>query len=205
MIVPRCYPSRVAVCFASGPSLSAEVVATVGRHRNGAAIFGCNDTFKAVPFLDVLYAADGNWIKHNHEAVAAYRGDPQLWTVDKCADDFGWNRIENFGDKRGLSANPVYINTGCNSGYQLINLAYLMGARRIILVGYDLTVRNGQRRFSGPNPWEKPSNRDNPYPKWAVKFDTIEEQLPGLVWNATPGSLITAFPFVDLEFALNAP
>lgn len=45
----------------------------------------------------------------------------------------------------GLSTTPQRINFGGNSGYQAIGLAYLWGAKRIILLGYDMQKTGGKK------------------------------------------------------------
>lgn len=47
------------------------------------------------------------------------------------------NHIEAV-DEPGLCIRPGRIHTGLNSGYQAINLAYMFGAARIVLLGYDM-------------------------------------------------------------------
>lgn len=41
-------------------------------------------------------------------------------------------------DEPGLCVKPGRIHTGLNSGYQAIGLAFMWGAARIVLLGYDM-------------------------------------------------------------------
>lgn len=53
---------------------------------------------------------------------------------------------------KGLSRRPGVIHTGQNSGYQAIGLAYLWGARRVLLLGYDFMFSGGKRHWHGDHP-----------------------------------------------------
>ena len=59
------------------------------------------------------------------------------------------------GDVTGLSLDPTTLNTGQNSGYQAINLAVLLGAAKVVLLGYDMQIgSNGQSHWWGEHAWK---------------------------------------------------
>lgn len=53
-------------------------------------------------------------------------------------------------DRRGLGRDMLHFNS--NSGAQAINYAYLLGAGRIILLGYDMQHTGGKAHFFGNHP-----------------------------------------------------
>lgn len=55
-------------------------------------------------------------------------------------------------NRPGLSTEPGLIHTGQNSGYQAINLAFLFGARKIVLVGFDMQHTGGRHHWFGNHP-----------------------------------------------------
>jgi hypothetical protein len=55
---------------------------------------------------------------------------------------FGLNSI-GFKSGRGLCLDPGFIYPGTNSGYQAVQLAYQLGAARIVLLGFDMTTERG--------------------------------------------------------------
>jgi len=55
-------------------------------------------------------------------------------------------------DTPGLGRDMLHFND--NSGAQAINLAYLLGATRIILVGYDMQNTGGRAHWFGEHPHE---------------------------------------------------
>lgn len=108
--------------------------------------------------------------------------------------------LHNYGNE-GLSELLNGLNTGSNGGYQAVNLAALTGARRILLIGYDMRFPGGKSHWHGGHP---PSGRvpESSYTMYARKFSTMLEQLTRLgieVVNCTDGSAIRCFPFSSLE------
>lgn len=92
-------------------------------------------TFRKAPWADALYAADARWwTVYGGEAEESCAGE--LWT---CAheDRFDIHHVEAV-DEPGLSQHPGRIHAGLNSGYQAIGLAFMWGAARIVLLGYDM-------------------------------------------------------------------
>jgi hypothetical protein len=67
------------------------------------------------------------------------------------------------------------IHQGGNSGYQAINLAWLAGARRMRLVGYDMRNVNGRTHHHGDHPGVL--HRPMVYERWLPKFDALANDL----------------------------
>ncbi len=94
------------------------------------------------------------------------------------------------------------MHSGGNSGYQAANLALHTGARRIILVGYDMRRGPDNRaHWHGDHPPHMNNAPPHALATWAAAFDSVPPTLPAGVEiiNATPGSAVTAFPFASLE------
>jgi len=152
--------SGTVACIATGPSLTQADVDTA--KRKGFAMFGCNNVWKLTQ-LDVLYGCDEKW--WDHYWCDELANDPcEKWTGSKgAAKRYGLNWIDG-KDRPGLSSDPRYVHHGHGSGFSLVNLAYLMGARRIVLLGYDLKYApdyDGASRHVG----SKPRHYFGEYPK----------------------------------------
>ena len=109
-------------------------------------------------------------------------------------------------DEPGLSSLRARIHQGANSGYQAINLAVHFGAKRIILLGYDMKSGPGGELHHHP---DHPTGMNNPdagnYARWIKNFATMEPDLnrAGVeVINCTPGSALECFPRAHLEDVL---
>lgn len=191
-------------CIGTGPSLRLSQIESA--QRKGFTLFGCNNVWQLCR-LSVHYACNKAWWDHYWSDVA---DDPaEKWTCNRAAADrYGLNWVAE-KNARGLSSDPDVVHHGHGSGYTLLNLAYLMGAERIVLLGYDMKYAsdyNGhaQQTGSGPRHYfgEYPSQLQH-WPKMRVK-NGIHEELVELyrsvaaqglveVINCTPDSAIDCF------------
>ena len=88
--------------------------------------------------------------------------------------------------------------SGSNSGYQAINLAYLLGATRIILLGFDMSNHSGLSHFFGDHPDEFAGGSD---PKrFIAGVNTIKPEDYGIeIINCSRVTELDAFPRMSLE------
>lgn len=176
-------------------------------HKNGFKVVAVNDAWRRLPFAAALYACDKRWWNH-------YKGCPgfagEKWSSHEepgnvktdVAKDFGLRLVA--GTKgEGFSTDPALIHYGNSSGYQAINwtLHAIRWSGFIVLVGFDMHVRNG-RHFFGNHP--SPMSNGAKFEDWAPLFRRAAKGLPGdvKIVNCTPGSALNCFPFVDLGEAL---
>lgn len=113
------------------------------------------------------------------------------------------NRIEVVAHEPGLSTNLRRVNGGGNSGYQAIGLAYLWGATRIILLGYDMQKTGGKLHHHGKHEGGLP-NLGN-LTEWARRMIQLGIDLRKQnvrVINATRETAITCFERMPIEDAL---
>jgi hypothetical protein len=95
------------------------------------------------------------------------------------------------------------IHGGGNGGYQTINLAYLFGALRIILLGFDMKFSGNKSHWHGDHPGVL--NRDVPVKTFLQNFPALADDLKdeGVeVINATRETALECFPRMGLEEAL---
>lgn len=136
-----------------------------------------------------------------HHKTAKQEFNGELWTQDELSwVRYGINRIEGkHADGLGRDA----IHYGGNSGYQAINLAYLLGAARIVLLGYDMGKTGGKSHWHGDHPGDL--NQQLPIHLWLSKFPTLADDLKreGVsVANATRETALDCFDRLSLEQAL---
>jgi hypothetical protein len=175
-------------------------------------VIAINDAYRLAPWADVLYAADANWWKLHH-GVPSFAGDKYM-TASPTEDGKrivipGVKRLHPGGYK-GLSHKADRLNLGlaggCNSGYQAINLAVLFGAKRILLLGYDMQ-RDAKRRahFFGKHGGDLCNA--SPYELMAKSFLDLIDPLKKLgveVINCTRETALTCFERQPLEMALRS-
>lgn len=93
---------------------------------------------------------------------------------------------------------------GGNSGFQALNLGVQFGARRIVLVGFDMRLDRGTH-WHGKHPVGLGNPTEYMMPNWRKAMDRSAPRLAQLgikVVNASPVSLLSAFEFVDFRDAL---
>lgn len=110
-------------------------------------------------------------------------------------------------DEPGLCTRPGRVNSGLNSGYQAIGLAYMWGAARIVLLGYDM-----QRGPQGESHHHGDHERDLPnlgtLPEWTRRTVQLGVDLRAHgveVINATRRTAITCFERASIESVLTPP
>jgi hypothetical protein len=155
------------------------------------------------PWADLLYACDGRWWDHHRPS---FQGEK--WTQAKIAA----HKYQLFhipgAHRNGLSLTPglihfgEYNRNGGNSGFQLLNLLILMGARNIALIGYDMMQVNGKTHWFGNRGKGLPSPGDRTLKYWIQGFSATTSQLKEIgakVVNCTRQSALECFPKIPLE------
>lgn len=166
-----------------------------------------NTSFQIAPWADALYACDESWWKiYFPEVARAFPGE--LWSVSQAAAQrYGINWIHGHSKLGGLSKEPDMIHCGKNSGFQAIGLAYLFGAARIVLLGYDLMHEPGTRRvhWHGNHPPGLGNAASGNLGLWAREMHLLADDLKKTktqVVNASRRTALRCFPRKTLEDAL---
>lgn len=213
--VEREWQGETCAVLGGGPSMSAEVAALIrGRCRaiavNNAGVPFVNAKGRSMPALapwaDVLYAADRMWWHNNRAAAEGFAGI-KATVMPSGYHDFSvlvaGTHILGNGGPLGFDDRPDHVMTGFNSGYQAMHLAAHLGAKRVLLCGFDMHSKRGEHWF-GDHRW-----RAGYASRHSLFVDAFTRGAPEFVRrgveviNCTPGSALTCFPFVDLKEALN--
>lgn len=187
------------VCVASGPSLAKWQCRYI--RDKAVEVIATNTSFKAISPPAIVYGCDGIWWDRYAREVreAGFEG----WTQDaEAAQKYGLKYVKAKSG-RGLCHDPMQIFHGANSGYQAIGLAYVLGASRIILIGYDMQHTRGKTHWHGDHP--KGLTNAHGINKWVRNFDALAVDLAaegvGVV-NCTVETALTCFPRADLRDVL---
>jgi len=200
------------VILASGSSLRIDDI----RYCEGRArIISINSTYQKAPDSDLFYAADFSWWlcpdnKHA-ENLARMRGikctieNPAPWDFNKVKAIIPDIKILRNSGLKGYDPEPDAMRTGSNSGYQAVHLAAKLGARRIILLGFDMREINGKRHHHADHTNRRPLDT-GVFEIFIREFNTIVKPLQDMgieVFNCTAGSALKCFPAADLRSVLN--
>ena len=203
-VVPRAYPDATIVILASGPSLTAQQITHVRQAQAAGCchVIAINSTYFAAPFADVVYASDEKWWKWHAEAIRDFHG--YKFSLQITAIHGGAVPLQASG-VFGLDADPAYLRSGGHSGHAAINLAVHLGARSIILLGYD-----GQRSATGAYHHHPPhpDGRVGGFARMIHALGTLVEPLAQrdiAIVNCSPSTAIPHFPLADLETTLSCP
>lgn len=153
------------------------------------------------PWADVLYWADKFWCDGNNRCDP--RGDRLHEHVGKykicrttCAKTHGHDvKLIEHDRQADFSRDPKKI-AGVDSGSNALNLAWLFGARRIILLGFDMRGKNWDGR-------PRRQHHDNTYaqrfmPSLARMVTPLLESGTKVI-NCSPNTALACFPIKTLE------
>lgn len=111
------------------------------------------------------------------------------------------SQVTKHGIKKMIERGFVFENFG-NSGAGAVSLAVYMGAKRVILVGYDCQKSNDKVHFFGNHP--AGLGNAGSMPKWPAQFDKLAKHCQGVqVINCSRETALTCFPREDLNAVLD--
>jgi hypothetical protein len=153
----------LSICIASGCSLTKD---DVDYCKGKGRVYVVSDNHRLAPWADVLYSCDAQWWDF-HLGAPKFIGEK--WCLEEeSAKRWGLNHIKQ--SKEIVSFTLGEIGTGGNSGYQAINLAVLQGAKKIILLGYDMKLGEHKRsHWFGEHPAKL--TRSSRHDEWVNKFN----------------------------------
>lgn len=191
------WTGRTAVIAASGPSLTeAQCLATMQPHVRTIAV---NASYRRAQgaWVDLVYMGDYQAVKYY--ATDVHKMRLELWTCSRLgAEQHQANYVQGLNEE-GLGRKAVHLNG--NSGFQALNLAFLFGARRIILLGFDMKAApDGRRHWHDEHP--RPLVQASQFGEWIHKSVKLADDLKAAdcdVVNVTPGSALMCFRRGDLE------
>jgi hypothetical protein len=185
-------PSDRFFILASGPSLIPQDVELV---RGKGTVIAVNRTIDLAPWADILYACDLTWWRnYNPPDFAGKR-----YSIH-AGEQYGCETLP-FAKRDGLGKDRIH--SANNSGYQAINLAYLLGAKAIILLGYDMQATWGRKHFHKDYP--KHMSNATALNSWARYFPALARDLEAegvKVINCTRETALTCFERRPLESVL---
>lgn len=205
--VPAWWWKQTVFLVAGGPSLEG----FDGTILDEYAHITINDSYQLCPNAQITYFCDPKWY-HWHEDKPEWQNHPGLKvrleahvgapdipdSIKVLRND---TKAEHSGETGGLCLEPDGLRTGSNSGYQCINLAFHLGAKRIVLLGFDMKAgKDGKMHWFGDHPTKTKPNifKDNFLKHFPTLVQPLAEEGVEVI-NCTPGSAIDCFPKRDLN------
>lgn len=189
------------ICFilGGGPSLkNVDIELLRGRGR----VIAINDAYQLCPFADVVYWADTRWFRLHHERLADHTAPFKVTRADpEFRHQVSPLYVLKLAAGYGLSSSHDTI-TGIDGGANAINVAHLLGAGTIVLLGYDMRA-NGH--WHNGHEGMKPTDQtvyDRDYIPAYGRLALSAQKLGLKILNATTGSALKCFETARLDKVL---
>lgn len=197
--LPRIWPDSTVVILGSGPSVKDADLSLIWSHR----VIAINHSFRLGP-ADMLWFGDLPWYQANERDINSFGG--LKCTCCSALPEVPWpgiKRVRRSVKQWGIEterADAVAWNR--NSGTSAINVAWHMGAKRVVLVGFDMKARRGKTHFHS---YYGKDRKVKSYDKHLKAFPHVAEDAKRIgleIVNCCADSAIEQFPVMTLEEAL---
>lgn len=130
---------QTVICIASGPSLT-EADCELAR-QSGLTCIVTNTTFRRCPWASAMLGHDVKWWKeYGQEVLEVFHG--KLFACCGTGKLYGAVNL----------VNELWFQPFHNSGADAISLAVAGKARRVLMVGYDCTAKDGKIHWHEDHP-----------------------------------------------------
>ncbi|WP_376993378.1 hypothetical protein [Azospirillum himalayense] len=173
-----------------------------GRLR-GRRVIACNAAGYSLPWADVLLFHDNSFFETNRPLIDGWPGLAVTASRAAKAASDRLLRVE-LVERPDFTVGQPVLKLGASSGHTAVSLAIAMGARRVVLLGYDM------RKVDGVTHWhDRYTVADDPYSGvfrdgWRG-FNVAALAVGVEVLNATPGSALDEFRRVNIDDILRKP
>ena len=170
---------------------------SAGKHdltKLRGVVVAVNDSGRMLPDADVMFTADLHWVQRRLPLINSFLGDVVV------AMPLHVNRYLAQCRAVPPRCHRVPRRFDHNSGEECLYWVADMGARRVVLVGFDLARPS---HWHGGYDWvHRPAmSPEVQYPKWVKDFANAAREMKARgveVLNANPQSAIQSFPFTKL-------
>lgn len=142
--IPELWPSETVYIVGGGPSLLEHDLSKIHSKR----VIGVNQAYKLGQWVDICWYGDKQWYPSQMPAINGYRG-----LIATCSHEAQahrrYKRVKYVG--RGKQAGicsdrRTHIAWNGNSGASAINVAYWLGAKKVVLLGFDAQLPVDKRK-----------------------------------------------------------
>lgn len=155
MKVDKIWQAETVVCIASGPSLTKQDCDQV--RGLGFKTIAVNNAWELAPWCDAIYACDPSWWKNNFDKI---KSKAERWTC-----------FENAASFHGINCHGPFLQA-LNSGLRAVEFAVERGANRVVLLGYDCSVKFGTH-YHGDHEETTNPNADS-CKRWDSQFSNYD-------------------------------
>ena len=199
--VPPIWMGSTVFVIGGGPSVIGADLCLTWEQRErlfSSHVIGVNNAGFLDDRIDVLFFGDAKWFNWNEERLNNHNSI--IVTNNPRYEEH--RRIKYLVRRNGIDARFKHADVlpwAGSSGGSAILLAILFGAKRIVLVGYDMRRVNDQKNFHREHQEGNPSH--DPYRRFISRLNGIKrtaQRYDIIIVNATPNSALPYFDIVNL-------
>lgn len=171
-------------------------------------VIGINVAYRIADWIDIIFMGDKGFLMNNRTSLKEYPGMKVSCHSIAERPEYNWVKyVPKDGRKpQGITSHPMRISWNLNSGAAAISLAVRLGAKRIILVGFDMNVQEGRQHFhdeynKGKVETDK-QRRGLPFRRHLMGFPAIKIDVDKLgieIINTSLNSSITQFKKIPVK------
>jgi len=166
-------------------------------------VIGINVAYLIGNWIDICFFGDVSFLTRESTRLAEFPG--LKVSCHPVVENYDWIKyLPRDRRPRGISNNPHTVCWNCNSGSAAISLAVNAGAKRIILLGFDMKLNN-----NGDQHWHDEYNRRGkidirkiPFNKHLMGFPAISMDAKRMgveILNASDDTEIKNFPIINIK------
>lgn len=190
--VPKMWDGATVYILGGGPSLrDVDINRLRGQH-----IIAVNNAYQLASWIPMMYFMDTVWFRWHAESLANWPGI-RVTSCREC-ENTSWVKFVDQGHRRELDERPHFMMRGTNAGFGAMAIAIKLGAMKVILLGFDMQLVNGNANWHEDH--ERVTIAEIYKRQFLKSFASVKGELieRGIeVINATPGSALTTFPIVS--------
>ncbi|NDO82655.1 hypothetical protein CJP72_18315 [Citrobacter sp. NCU1] len=173
------------ICIASGPSLNEHDCRLVA--NSGLPVIAVNNSWQLLPGA-TIFASDLSWW---NEYGATVPTTAERWTTCPLAAQ----------RHQLLQFKSCFLTQSYNSGQLAIELAVTRGARRVLLLGYDCSLRAGTHWHGNHENIRNPTA--DSVKRWRDEFARLQQWAAGIeIINCSRETALKIFPRSTIEAEL---
>jgi hypothetical protein len=155
----------------------------------------------------VVYFTDADWFKGTgpdglKRSKSLERSQALLVTCSREAKRASPDRLKRVFLQTGRPLGEPTLRMGRNSGQTAIALAAAFGAKRIVLLGFDMRFVNGRSHHHDSYKASDPKLYARDFIPHFAGWNAMAKAAKIQVLNATPGSALREFPMINIEEVL---
>jgi hypothetical protein len=169
-------------------------------------VVGINVAYKIGDWIDIVFFGDNNFFFEHKEDLARFPG--LKMSCHSQVEPYSWVKyLEKDPKGRGISDNPDMVCWNNNSGAAAISVAVNAGAKRVILLGFDMKLGEDKMQhwhdlYGKGECIDQRRIQKLPFDRhlrsfMAVKADAKKRGVE--ILNCSPESMITEFPKFSMK------